>query len=301
MVQLITLRKTRAFSVLDPISLQAAAVLVLSTAHLQEKADLSFLIVSLWQARIIREVCHSEDSALVVPTKPSRPVTAGGNSDKQTSWPKVSPVVNAIHGIAHAESWAMDLFWDCIARYARGCDMPFSFYDELVTVAGQEAKHFCDWNSRLESYSCPYGTLPTHDGLWRCAEETSHDLTARLAIVNLVYEARGLDTYALTLKKFEKAGDSESVTILKRNYLEEIQHVEKGLRWFKYKCLKENKDPLETFSGHVRQYHPGPLKGPFNEAARTQAGMSPEWYEPLTAVPAPAPTPAPVPAYSSST
>lgn len=282
MVQLTTLRETNSFWVLDIISLEAAAIAVLSTENLVKKAELSFIYVALWGNCIIREVYHPEDTTVVVPMKPARPTNNGGASDKQTSWPKVSPVVNAIHGIAHAESWAMDLFWDCIARFARGYDMPYSFYDELTIVAGQEAKHFCDWHDRLIGYNCPYGTLPIHDGLWRCAEETSHDLTARLAIVNLVYEARGLDTYASTLKKFEKSGDSESVIILKRNYLEEIQHVEKGIRWFKYKCIQENKNPLETFGSHVRQYHPGPLKGPFNDDARSQVGMGKEWYEPLT-------------------
>lgn len=285
MFQLITLRKTKEFSAFDVISLQAAAVDILSTADLVQKADKSFKYVALWEAGIIREVYHSENDYLVAPSKPARPVNSGGHSDEQKSWPKVSPVVAAIHGIAHAESWAMDLFWDCIARYARGYKLPFIFFDEMVTVAGQEAKHFSDWIGRLAHYNCPYGTLPTHDGLWRCAEETSHDLTARLAIVNLVYEARGLDTFSATLKKLEKVGDFDSACILKRNYVEEIQHVEKGIRWFKYKCVQENKDPLEAFHTHVRHYYPGQLKGPFNADARGQAGMGPEWYEPLTTVP----------------
>ncbi|CAM9646495.1 unnamed protein product, partial [Ectocarpus fasciculatus] len=259
------------------------AIHVLTTQDLQEKSRLSFFYVDMWEKKIIHEVCYSSTvTPLLVPAKPARPINSGGDSNKAT-WVKVPPVVNAIHGIAHAESWAMDLFWDCIARYAKGYDMPFEFFDELVTVAGQEAKHFCDWHSRLEAYNCPYGTLPAHDGLWRCAEETSHDLTARLAIVNLVYEARGLDTYPLTLKKFEKVKDQESADILNRNYLEEIQHVEKGVRWFIYKCKQTNCDPMETFHSHVQQYHPGPLKGPFNTAARDQAGMPTNWYQALTA------------------
>lgn len=276
-INLTAIRKTDNFSVLDSICLQEAAIYVLSAENLDEKIILSFEFVELWNNQIIRDICPPDGSIVYPPSKPSRPVNSGGESDK-SSWVKVSPVVSAIHGIAHAESWAMDLFWDCIARYARGFDMPRHFFDEMVTVAGQEAKHFQDWRDRLVGHGYPYGTLPTHDGLWRCAEETSHDLTARLGIVNLVYEARGLDTYPLTLKKLEKAGDVESVNILNRNYLEEIQHVEKGLRWFTYKCKQLNLDPATMFHQHVRQYHPGPLKGPFNKAARDAAGMPSDWY-----------------------
>lgn len=277
---LFTYTQTPAFVVVDIICLQDAAVHVLSTCDLDSKAMFSFAYEELWKNKIITDVCPPDSRVVHVPIKPARPVNAGGESDK-AEWVKVSPVVSAIHGIAHAESWAMDLFWDCIARYANGSDMPHAFFDELVTVAAQEAKHFCDWRDRLVRYGFPYGTLPTHDGLWRCAEETSHDLTARLAIVNLVYEARGLDTYHATMKKFTKAGDEDSVLILNRNYAEEIQHVEKGVRWFKFKCIQSSLNPSETFHSHVQRYHVGPLKGPFNEDAREQAGMPAEWYRNL--------------------
>ena len=280
-LKLFVYTKTDAFVVLGVLSLQEAAVNVLTTESLDEKASASFQYVDMWNKEIIQSIYPTDGKSLTVPSKPARPVNTGGHSDK-SSWAKVSPVVNALHGIAHAESWAMDLFWDCIARYARGFDMPWDFFDELVEVAGQEAKHFCDWRDRLQRYDCPYGTLPTHDGLWRSAEETAHDLTARLGIVNLVYEARGLDTYPLTLKKLEKAGDTDSIQILNRNYLEEIQHVEKGVRWFTYKCNQIRLDPQETFHAHVKQYHAGPLKGPFNTAARNEANMPIEWYQPLT-------------------
>jgi uncharacterized ferritin-like protein (DUF455 family) len=58
--------------------------------------------------------------------------------------------------------------------------------------------------------------------------------------VNLLHEARGLDTYPLSLKKFQAAGDSKSVEILNRNYAEEIFHVSTALKWFKFLCQRND-------------------------------------------------------------
>ena len=40
---------------------------------------------------------------------------------------------------------------------------------------------------RLSTLGATYGDLPAHDGLWEVAQETSHDLLARLAVVPLVF------------------------------------------------------------------------------------------------------------------
>jgi uncharacterized ferritin-like protein (DUF455 family) len=84
-----------------------------------------------------------------------------------------------IHGIAHAESWAMDLFWDTIGRYVSNINfeseaktMPIEFYDDMVHIVGQEADHCAAWMARLNQYGCPYGSLPTYDGLLEAANKT---------------------------------------------------------------------------------------------------------------------------------
>ncbi|EPS70621.1 hypothetical protein M569_04141, partial [Genlisea aurea] len=60
-------------------------------------------------------------------------------------------------------------------------------------------------------------------------------------------------------------------------------------KWFSYLCRRDNsKDDLGSgddvvgkFHSTVREFFRGPLKPPFNEAARRAAGFGPEWYEPL--------------------
>ncbi|KAL5974575.1 hypothetical protein ACLOJK_031245 [Asimina triloba] len=43
----------------------------------------------------------------------------------------------------------------------------------------------------------------------------------------------------------------------------------------------EDEAVIHTFHATVRAYFRGPLKPPFNEAARTAAGFGTQWYEPL--------------------
>jgi uncharacterized ferritin-like protein (DUF455 family) len=61
-----------------------------------------------------------------------------------------------------------------------------------------------------------------HAGLWESAQETSHSLSARLAIIHLVHEARGLDVNPTTIAKFRAAGDLESVKVLEVIHHDEI-------------------------------------------------------------------------------
>ena len=62
---------------------------------------------------------------------------------------------------------------------------------------------------RLADFDAEYGDLPAHDGLWEAAETTAHDLLARLAIVPLVLEARGLDVTPPMIANLRRIGDGE--------------------------------------------------------------------------------------------
>ncbi len=85
-----------------------------------------------------------------------------------------------------------------IARRAAGPyatpDLPETFFADWLRVADDEARHFLMLRHRLQTLDADYGDLPAHDGLWEAALTTKDDLLARLAIVPLIMEARGLDT-----------------------------------------------------------------------------------------------------------
>ena len=187
-----------------------------------------------------------------------------------------------LHALAHIEFNAVDLACDLIARFASP-DLPRSFFDDWVTVAEEEALHFSLISDRLRALGSFYGAHPAHDGLWEAAEDTRHDLLARLAIVPLVLEARGLDVTPMMIRNLDTVGDAESVAILERIYQDEIGHVAAGERWFAFLCGKQSLDPTETYHRLVRRHFRGRLKPPFNREARAIAGMEPPFYEPLAA------------------
>jgi uncharacterized ferritin-like protein (DUF455 family) len=183
-----------------------------------------------------------------------------------------------LHALAHIELNAIDLGWDIVARFAGG-GLPRQFFDDWVGVAAEEAEHFALLDARLVALGGEYGAMPAHNGLWEAAAATAGDLLARLAVVPLVLEARGLDVTPEMIRRLQRAGDAESATILERIYADEIGHVAVGARWFAALCRERGLDPAATFRDRVSRHFTGGLKPPFNETARTQAGLPRDFYE----------------------
>ncbi len=90
----------------------------------------------------------------------------------------------------HIESWAIDLSWDIIARFALPERMPPDFVRDFANVAREEGSHFSLLAARLEELGAKYGDFQAHDGLWESAMKTAGSLPARLAIEHMVHEAR---------------------------------------------------------------------------------------------------------------
>ncbi len=160
-------------------------------------------------------------------------------------------------------------------------NLPRAFFDDWVGVAAEEACHFELLAGRLADFGAAYGDLPAHDGLWEAAAATADDLLARLAVVPLVLEARGLDVTPEMAARLERAGDAQSTAILRRIYHDEIGHVAVGLRWFEYLCQARGLLPETVFHERVRRCFKGDLKPPFNREARAAAGFPARYYEPL--------------------
>ena len=187
-----------------------------------------------------------------------------------------------LHSIAHIELNAVDLALDIVARFASE-SVPNSFFDGWMKVAFEEAKHFRMVRQRLHDLGADYGDLPAHDGLWQAAHDTRNDLTARLAVVPLILEARGLDVTPALQARMRETGDFETAAVLDVIYEDEKGHVAVGAKWFRFLCARERKDPAATFQQLVRANFRGPLKAPFNDIARAEAGLTPSFYRSMTA------------------
>ncbi len=219
------------------------------------------------------------------PPRPARPplpvLRPPRDMPRRRNFGSAAGRIALLHALAHIELNAIDLAWDIVARFA-DAGLSRAFYGDWLAVAAEEAEHFALLQARLEELGSAYGALPAHDGLWEAAALTAHDLIARLAVVPLVLEARGLDVTPEMTARLERTGDTASAAILARIYRDEIGHVAVGARWFDRLCEAAGLDPAATFHDRVRRYFKGTLKPPFNRAARDQAGFPAQYYEPLS-------------------
>jgi uncharacterized ferritin-like protein (DUF455 family) len=180
------------------------------------------------------------------------------------------------HSLAHIEFVAIDLALDMAGRF--GATMGRAFVDDFLSVAADEAMHFALLARKLESLGSHYGALPAHAGLWEAAHATRADVAARLAVVPMVLEARGLDVTPATLERVAASGDANGAKILRRILDDEIRHVAAGTKHF-LKCAETAQIVPESYWQElVRRHFRGVVKPPFNDSARLAAGLSRDFY-----------------------
>lgn len=270
-------------------SLRTRAIEVLETASVGEKARLTREYVRWWLglAPDAKLVSGTSDSALETPSAAARQV-----SEVRRGREKKAGAKGLVHALCHAEGCAIDCFWDLVARFSRdvevrlGAREAVAFCDDAARIAFEEATHFERLVARLEALGLHYGDLAATDTLAASMADTSDDCLARLAIVHLVHEARGLDVYHVIRARLERAGDAETARVVDLNYTDEIQHVKVMKHWFEK--LAHASDPAtparDRFFAIVRdrrRWKLMGLKGPFNDEARREADMPSNWYEPL--------------------
>ncbi len=259
-----------------------AALDVLTTPSAKEKAEKTRHYAIQWRDGDITEIGSTS-----LPNRPARPdkpeLRHASEMPKRRKAGTTANKVALLHALAHIELNAIDLAWDVMARTfdLGGFELPKEFYDDWIKVADDEAKHHLMLEERLNDLEASYGDLPAHDGLWEASEKTAHDFAARLAIVPMVLEARGLDVTPNMIATMNAQGDDKTAGMLQIIHDDEITHVRAGTVWFEAWCEHHGKDIEETWQGLVRKYFNGNLKRPFNHPSREEAGMIRDWYEPL--------------------
>lgn len=183
------------------------------------------------------------------------------------------------HALAHIEFVAIDLALDMAGRF--GGQMGRAFVADFLDVAADEALHFALIARKLRTMGLRYGDLPAHDGLWSAAQDTAHHVAARLAVVPMVLEARGLDVTPAMIARVRAQGDLAGVRILQRILDDEIRHVAVGAKHFAAWCEKAAIPAESAWIALVRQHFAGAVKPPFNDSARLAAGLSRQAYEAL--------------------
>jgi uncharacterized ferritin-like protein (DUF455 family) len=263
-------------------SLRDGAVRAIRAADLDIKTLLAQETARRWSGRTLSLRSPLDMAVPDRPGRPEKPELIPPRQMPKRALTTDKGRIALLHAIAHIELNAVDLALDIVARFATE-PVPNSFFDGWMTVAFEEAKHFRMVRDRLRQLGADYGDLPAHDGLWQAAHNTRNDLTARLAVVPLILEARGLDVTPALQAKMREAGDMESAAVLDVIYEDEKGHVAVGAKWFRFLCARQKKDPAAAFQALVRANFRGPLKAPFNDIARAEAGLTPSFYRSMTA------------------
>ena len=183
-----------------------------------------------------------------------------------------------LHSVAHIEYSAIDLALDACYRFA---GLPREFYADWLEVAEDEVRHFSLVNAELEKTGFSYGDFSVHDGLFEALKKTQHSLLERMAVVPRHLEAGGLDANFYLLSQLDKNPEKSYLKPLLEVILnEEVSHVGKGDKWFKYECDRLGVLP-ECFFEIVLKHYPKAFSTAriINETARLKAGYSPKEIE----------------------
>ena len=180
-----------------------------------------------------------------------------------------------VHAITHIEYSAIDLALDAVYRFY---EMPKEFKLDWLEVALEEIRHFKMLNSILEELGYKYGDFDVHQGYFDISRQTDSSSLERMAVVPRYYEASGLDVNPQILIKLD---NKRKIPIVKKiiDALhiildDEISHVGKGDKWFKFLCDKNNLnhsiyfDILDRFE-LIKKHRPH-----INVKARKMAGFS---------------------------
>lgn len=260
-----------------PLSTAIASVMAITDAR--QKAQTTRHLIAAWH-----DGHHQELGTAIPPDRPGRPDHPLLRPPREVPRRRITQSapgrIALIHAIAHIELNAIDLALDMACRFIAQ-RLPRDFYVDWLSVADDEARHFLMLTDRLAGLEAAYGDLPAHDGLWQAAHETADDFLARLAIAPLVLEARGLDVTPMMIEKLRGVGDDATADALAIIMNDEIGHVAIGKKWFDYSCGMQRLDPVSTWHRLVGTYFRGPLKPPFNIAARTAARFSAAFYAPM--------------------
>jgi uncharacterized ferritin-like protein (DUF455 family) len=183
-----------------------------------EKISLAIDAAARWRAGELALPAMGEDIDMPErPGRPEKPELLEPRQMPRRGMGSPQKRIALVHSLAHIELNAIDMTWDSVGRFCNA-PLPRTFVDEAVQVGLDEAYHFRIINEQLEHMGASYGDLPAHAGLWDAAVETAGDLLARLAIVPMVLEARGLDVSPPMMRQAEKAGQISLLAVMKTIY-----------------------------------------------------------------------------------
>lgn len=247
---------------------QIEAAILASTV--ERKCDLTTQLHHAWRQGELEYRPQSVILPLDDPGRPPEPELVDPRKLERRGIATESGRIRLLHAFAHIEFNAINIALDAAYRFR---EMPRQFVSDWLLVASEEARHFQLLSQELGRRGSYYGAHLAHRGLWDMVCKTRDNVLHRMALVPRVMEARGLDVTPAMIAKFKQIDDQAAVEILEIIYRDEVGHVRIGNHWYHQLCAQQELDATKTFRELIEFYMGGKLRGPFNWAARIEAGF----------------------------
>lgn len=184
-----------------------------------------------------------------------------------------------LHFLANHELLAAELMALVLLKFP---DAPKEFRQGVYETMREEQVHTLMYMRRMKSCGIHFGELPVNDYFWRLIApmDTPMDFVSRLS---LTFEQANLDFSKHYAKLFRQVGDTGTAAVLEKIYLDEINHVGHGVKWFR-KWKAEGETDWQAFNKSLTfPLAPAKAKGlaPFNAEGRRLAGLDDEFIRNL--------------------
>lgn len=197
---------------------------------------------------------------IVHPTKISRPKVLHSSQN----------LAKIIHSLAHIEYSAIDLALDATYKFQ---NLPVRYYKDWLEVANEEMRHFQALREILNDLGFEYGDFDVHNNLYEAMILTSSCISDRMGLVHRGLEAMGLDANPFVIAKIQTTTHpikSKIIQTLQIILNDEISHVHKGDKWWKYTNVSN-----APFSSFIKRFENFSIVGKVpNLNARLQAGFT---------------------------
>ena len=187
-----------------------------------------------------------------------------------------------LHDLASIELQAMELGVRSLSEFP---EAPRELREELSAITLEEGVHLELCLRALENLNMPWGSFPTHIGLWQSVD-ASDSLLDRLAIVHRYLEGSGLDATETILRRLSGVKNPQIAEVVARIRRDEMGHVQFGSRWYHRLVIEEGGDPETDFGARLqRLFHRVPRRlEPIAAGVRREAGFFSKEIEALEAL-----------------
>ena len=229
---------------------------------------------------------NSPGKKLISIDQPGRPENLQMSApETRSSFPGLKNLENdhergkLLHFLANHELLATELMALVLLKFP---DAPKAFRLGVFQTLKEEQAHTLMYMRRMKECGIEFGSLGLNDYFWRMVSPMQEplDFVSRLS---LTFEQANLDFSKHYAGLFRQVGDTSTANVLEKIYLDEIDHVGHGLKWFK----KWKKAELSDWNAYKTQLNfplvPAKAKGvaPFNIEGRIAAGLDEDFIKRL--------------------